>query len=389
MAAITSTNKRSIVTGKIESNAVYEGENGSENSYMRWRYDTLSDNKFLSIELKTSTFVEPKYLGFIGFGLGWLYNQPLGAPMENHTCKSASGIKSIYYENTVGNEQRHIELVGGRRYLKTQLYPLSNPTMDAGGMVEFPAGATILAGETSFMFSTVRITHTRPTDSTGYQVKQDRINMGFGLDNGENLTYIKQKSGANVNTGGVLAGASSVHTNGSGGDYDLDANAPIADGYLTDFAWVWKMNTPDVKDGYQHVLISKNGTTLVDTPFYASGAASGNGYPAGVISTFSPNRPDTMKWQDHIANNDGPQAREIELIRTDMMCQVNGTRVWIGDASTITACTGMIPLIPLLYESTTKWHFNLWKGSLASYSGAYIYIVDDLFNVVSSAPLGA
>lgn len=71
----------------------------------------------------------------------------------------------------------------------------------------------------------------------------------------------------------------------------------------------------------------------------------------------------------------------------DMMCQVNGTRVWIGDASVLTECTHMTPLIPLLFETAIKWHFNLWKGSIPSYDSCYIFILDDEFNVVSSAPL--
>lgn len=108
MALVNSQNPRNLVSGKIESGAPSEGTNGGENSYMRWRYDDLTDNNFLSIELKTATFVQPDYLAYIGFGLGWLHNVPVNTAFKSHSCRTALGVKNIEYEYTAGNEQRQI-----------------------------------------------------------------------------------------------------------------------------------------------------------------------------------------------------------------------------------------------------------------------------------------
>lgn len=371
---------------KIKSGSVRVGSNGAESADMRWRYDTLTDGGFISIELKNSTFTQPKYLGTLGFGMGWLHNKAIDTPLYTHTCKSVTGNHSIVSESPIETSKRFIKVVNGRRYLYTLLAPVAQPTSVGAGMIEFPAGSTILSGETAFMFSSVRITNTRPEDALKtYQFKQDRISQGFGLVYSRNTTYVKRKAGTLGAAASVHAGGTAQNPDLGGGDYDVqNGTGPLPDGHLTDFAWTWRMNTPDSADGFQHWLTVKNGSGLKVTPFYNTGQS----YPDNIIGTGSTDRPDTMKWQDYVGNNDtNGNARDIEVLRTDMFCQVEGTRIWIGDGATIGTCTHMVPLVPVLFESSTKWHFKLWKGSLNSYNNAHLFKIDDYFNVLAVAKI--
>lgn len=337
----------------------------------------LKDGGELIISSETITFIEPESFAFIGFGSGWLEDQPDGAKFVSHAVNTALGEQQFIAEDSPSNSRRSVARIGGIPFLKSMLSG-DSATNANSGFINWDSGRPLAPGDRAFMYSRARIT-LRPEDvGQESQFKQERMGPVQSLSSegdSANSAYVRQAKDSDGMGVTCYEGSLSARS------YSFPGGT-IKDGVLTDFGWLWKQNTVDQQDGAMYTISARSGKYLRAAPYISSSPHN----PNGVIKTPSEQRPRWLKWQDYVGNNSS--LRNAEVIRTDMYVQINGSHYFfLGDNPDPAKCTRFCKLIPTEFKSSSSWKFNLWKGALSSYNNAAIFVLDQDLNFVAGVSL--
>lgn len=364
------------LTGKGQSDEYVNPISGGTSAFAWSSPSALADGGEITITSDTYTFATPEKLAIIGFGQGWLAGAAEDAPLVDHTVSTITGTEGIDYEYTPVNSKRFVKTVDGSKYLRALISGTDAGAANAG-FINYDTGSDFAAGEYSFMYSRARIT-LRPEDTglTPPQFKQDRIGAAANLEGDVyNSCYVKQDPGGGTPAITVYPG------NAGSGAYYFSGGV-LDDGHVTDYAWCWKQNTPDMEDGNQWHITAKNGSFTRSRPYF-SGAPN---YPTGIIKSSSPLRPRWMKYQDYIGNT---AAIDAEILRTDIFLQKNGSLFFIADSADPATCTMFCPLVPIQINNSGSWKFKLWKGRLSDYSNASIFVLNENLELIVGVDLHA
>lgn len=326
----------------------------------------LSDGKTITVSSSAHTFVQPEKYIYLGFGDGWLYEQESGAPLSEFIADTANGAVPLLYEDDAGSARRIVYDFQGKKWLRTLTKDPSNGNLDAGGMMSLDAGRSLTPGDCCYMFSTGKLTFIRPEDEgKKFQLKCERIGAGEFSTDDPNSAYVKfDASGGSPSITAYEGSGSNART------YYTSSNGIQNDGLITNTAWSWKMNTPDVQDGHMYLASAKGGVFRRGEPTNSSAPNQ----PRGIIKSASTSVPRHLKLQDYVGNND-QGAVGIEILRTDLFWQINGSVFILADNANLSQATNFTPLVPISIGDS--WEFRLWRGQLSDYEGAHIHLLDD------------
>lgn len=336
----------------------------------------LENGKTLIVSSDTLTFEAPDKYVYLGFGQGWLYENPEGTPLDDLII----GSETLTYEYGAGaGNNRKIKTINGQKFLNSFIYDNADPSVLAGGMINWDTGANLTPSDTCIQFSRSRCSIGINPDAS-VQWKQDRVGQDMDLGDTNNSMYFK--------SGGAPASSNATSVqgiNGDGGSTVYYGKAPNHNGAMSTFIQTWKQNTPDLQDG----LISTRCSTETAPSFNRiEPSASGDRYTTGIITTDSLNRPRFLKRQDYIGNNDNG-ARDINIDVTDLYWAVNGDVFVIADNADLSLVTQQpIVCIPQSYSGDSKSvNLLLWSGAMSNFSGKYLHRLDSGLNVLNTVAL--
>lgn len=341
-------------------------------------YD-LSNGSLLKLKTDgTYPFIAPSSYIYMGYGRGWLYSQADTTGLIPNTVQTALGNQSLGYEYSGAAINRKVYSIGERKYLRSELlYPASG-NMNSGGMINWDTGSNLTPGEFIYQFSTMRMTRNSGTQAN-YQWKGERngqyANLPGGATDSANSLYLKQFTG-NLTLDGYKGTTSH--------EYYANSTAPNRSGAFYSQGWSSIQNTPDGTDGGNIIHSARTGV-----PYVRENPNDGNpNYltcNANTISGFT-ERVRFAKLQDYIGNV--TDASQIELLRTDIFMQRNGSIFILANNSVLANATAYCPLVPYSI-SNNEWTFKLWKGDIASYAGCSIFMLDKYLTVQTQINLPA
>lgn len=336
------------------------------------------------ISSETLTFTEPEYVNFVGFGLGWMYLNPIGTPFQSHTTNTLHGAKPVVYENDAQGDMRNRRIYsdGTTRFLRMETRTASPWASVGGGMINMDMGRNLTPSDFVYSFNVGKCVIGSGIVSNYPQLKDHRIGQYADLPNGDqanaNSLYVKWQGGNHA--------VDNYYIETEGGSvigHDRYFAAGInRDGNLYGQGILWKQNTPDVADGYHKVQAYEDGVSNYYTavPFSPS-----HGYTYDHIRTTSASRPRWSKYQAYIGNLTTEQ--DIYWDTTDFYTQLNGTIFVLANSSTITSATRFVPMIVTDFISSSSVELNLYAGHVGSFDGSTIFALDSQLNVIGSVTL--
>lgn len=337
-----------------------------------------ADGELLIVSSDTLTFQRPSKFVALGFGRGWLYSQADATPFRTIDVSNFNSSESLIYEYVTGKENRFVYTdQAGVKWLRSTMFTNGNAANTGAGMINWDTGSYLLPGENAFIYNRERVT-LQPADvGKKLQLKTNRIRNSKDLDGASwNSCYLKQDYGTleTAVVGEVGSLASRVFFMGNTG---LQSN-----GVTTDLAWSWKINTPDLEDGWQYIYSAKNGpaTRIAPRISYAPN------YPTGIIKSNAIERPEFFQHQGYVGNNNYG-ARDIEWLITDIFWQRNGNVFLLADNKNPALATMFVPLVPEAFISDNTWAFKLWKGRMTDYSNAAIIVLNPDLTLLASVTL--
>jgi len=336
------------------------------------------------ISSSTLTFTEPEYVNFLGFGLGWMYLNPIGTPFHSHTNNTLHGVKTVGYEGDAQGDMRNRRIYsdGTTRFLRMETNTASPWASVGGGMINMDMGRNLTQSDFVYSFNVGKCVIGSGRVAGYPQLKDHRIGQYANLPPDEanaNSLYVKaQGDGAAVDLyfieteGGLVVGH----------DKYFPLGGINREGNLYGHGLLWKQNTPDVADGYHVGQAWEDGVTSYYTvvPF-----APTYGYTYDHIRTTSPNRPRWSKWQGTVQNVTTEQ--DIYWDTTDFYTQLNGTIFVLANNSAITSATRFVPMIITDFISGESVELNLYAGHVGGFEGNTIFALDSQLNVIGSVTL--
>lgn len=332
------------------------------------------------ISSETLTFQEPEYVNFLGFGLGWMYLNPIGTVLATHSNNTMHGSKVVNYEASgqIGANRR-IYSDGVTRLLRTEINTGSFPGSSAGSMINMGIGRDLTPSDFVYSFNVGRCVigsgHTAGAGTP--QLKDARIGKNVDIFDVNNSAYIKSfASGPTLDQyyketeGSAAAGHDRYFPYGINKEGRLYSNG-----------WLWKQNTPDVADGY-HLI---HGYEDTQSGYFRNEPFGNGSYGRDHIKSNSLSRPDHSKWQAYIGNM--TTETDIYWDTGDFYTQVNGTIFALADNSVITSATRFIPLIPTDFINSGSVELNLYAGHTGGFEGNTIFALDSELNVLGSVTL--
>lgn len=364
-----------VVGGTTLPEAATGGVEGGTAAFGWNAPDGIVDGNDLIISSDTYTFTPPSKLIWMGFGAGWLYEQPDDTEFLGHSVVTVSGTETFTAETTPGENLRLIKTVEGRKYLYTDFVSTEHPSRVGAGMINWDTGADMVPGDRPYMFRVSRMSV--ETGPTTFQWKGERIGAYENLPDGtasNPSVYLKSFSGGpTVTTYNSAGGASEFY-------FDEGLNK-FGEYSMTGFQW--RQNTPGQTDG----AVITHGSRISSGVNYIRQipTRSDSSLPNGLITDANTNRPRWMKVQDYVGNI--VSSSNIELWTTDFFWQLNGTMFVIADNPVLDDAQIWTPLVPKIIHSSDTWTMRLWKGMLSDYDSAYLFLLDQDLNVITSTSL--
>lgn len=225
--------------------------------------------------------------------------------------------------------------------------------------------------------STAKATYLKSEDvGKTVQIKGARIGSDKNVSGtADNSAYIKQDKGNQT----VEVLCYTGHENPK--SFSVQSRGLQMDGMETTTLWQWKINTTDADDGGMHIMCGKGGSVTIRRPTRSTAPIN----PIDIVKSDGEGFPRWLKFQDYIGNNDD-NAEGIEIIRSDMLWQINGDAFVLTDGSTLAESTVIYPLLPLKIEGNT-WRLKLWNRNNMSITGLWIHLISNGFEVKRSAKL--
>lgn len=336
------------------------------------------------ISSETLTFQEPEYVNFLGYGLGWMYLNPIGTPLSNHSNNTLHGVKTVNYEGNAQGAMRNRRIYsdGVTRFLRMETNTASPWASVGGGTINMDMGRNLVPSDFVYSFNVGKCVIGSGKVPQYPQLKDHRIGQYADLPSGDhpnaNSVYVKAQGG------GSAIDAYYIETEG-GANVGHDRYFPHGinrEGHLYGQGLLWKQNTPDVANGY-HIAqayedsLSNYYTQIPFSPTY--------GYTYDHIHTTSASRPRYSKWQAYIGNLSTEQ--DILWDTTDFYTQLNGTIFVLANNATITNATRFVPMIITDFISSESVELNLYAGHVGGFEGNTIFALDSQLNVIGSVTL--
>jgi hypothetical protein len=327
---------------------------------------TFENADEVTISRSTGTFGTNslKYAA-LGFGVGWMYSQPVGANFATHNSPFTDEV--INAEN--GN--RTIAVVDGVRCLFVESI---NALSLGAGTINWDTGGNIPENTELFISSVAKATLDGEQSST--QWKSYRIGPQANLGENPNSMYAKTFS-SNPQGGEITAynrGGSFATTWYQGAHPPRNVDA-------------WMRHDLEVNVGAEGVVGAGpfSGTVLsrgwrVDSglPFIERGFSrntdinTGLSTTAGVLfyNTANSQRWRWVKCQDYINNSSNQR-----VWRTDLLYQY-GTRARfeLTDSSTYANSTESVIQLPMEWASTQV-KVSAWRGFFSTFVGLYLWFI--------------
>lgn len=350
------------------------GQGGTEGRLSWESSGQLSDQALITLKAGQHIFSAPSKSTWIGFGEGWLYESPDGAPLPQAISQNG---ESITYEFGPGSEARFVQTDNGIRVILSSL--LTTPTTNYNaGFIGWDAGEEITSNDRVFMFSRVSCS-SGDVPEASFQWKQERIRAYPYLSgNSNNSAYLSETTP--VGSGQRII----AYPGGSGAGRSLYTQVPTHGQGWFNHAWLWRPNTPDIPDGRMAVLTAREGGIglTVDSDMSNSSGDTAN----DIIQSNAPERPRYALIQDYVGNNaDG--TTNVIIKRTDQYWQLNGTHFFIADSADPSTAQLFWPLRVVSVPDSKTAVLKLWKGTFESYSGLSVLVYDEDLNFVDSVSL--
>lgn len=336
------------------------------------------------ISSTTLTFTQPDYVNFLGYGLGWMYINPIGTPLSSHTNNTLHGVKTVNYEGNAQGDMRNRRIYsdGVTRFLRMECNTASPWASVGAGTINMDMGRNLNPSDFVYSFNVGKCVITSGKVPKSPQLKDARIGQFADLPSGDqpnaNSLYVKAQGD------GPAVDCIYIETEGGLAD-GHDRYFPYGinrEGHLYGQGLLWKQNTPDVANGY-HIAqayedtLSNYYTQIPFSPTY--------GYTYDHIHTTSASRPRYSKWQGYIGNLTTEQG--IYWDTGDFYTQLNGTIFVLANSSTITSATRFVPMIVTDFISSGSVELNLYAGHTGGFAGNTIFALDSQLNVIGSVTL--
>lgn len=343
----------------------------------------LVNGKTITVSSDTAVFSQPSKQLYLGFGMGWLYEQLDGAVLPS-TINVGGEVwhQQSSDEHFVG---RTVVTIDGRKVLRSVLKPNTASSPYGAGFLYWDNGGPLLPQETVYMFKSSRLS-IGSLPSGDYQWKQLRVwpTDQVSGDISANCAYIPFGPG----------GSGSVQSN-NGTEEDIRYNASIprgvvGEGLWSSFGWAWRINTTDVEDGDMatHYKVEGSLGLIRRRPSRTLYDPTRTVYPTNVVRSSSVLRPRYISTQDYIGNTSAGDSDFVVDI-TDLYFKVGGDLFLLADHADLSQCVeNPIPLVPIAFNGVSSWTFRLWKGEMASFSGKYIHRLDSMLNPIQVVALG-
>lgn len=336
--------------------------------------DGIADGNALIVTSSKHPLSPPDRLIYLGFGAGWLYSQSDGTAFSNHSLATISGTEHFVGEASPLNARR-VVTVAGRKFLHTRFLSAEDPDLVGAGMINWDTGASMQPGDRPYMYRVSRMSV--GSGPTNFQWKAERIGAYANLPEGAAnypSAYLKHFS----QTGPVVT---TYGGSGSGSEFYFEESMNKLGNYAMQ-GWQWKQNTPDAADGG----MLTHGSRILAGHTYTREipGRSGPTYPNDLITSASANRPRYLKVQDYVGNI--VSSTNIDLWTTDYFWQLNGSMFVLADNASLNAAQVWTPVVPTGIAGNT-WTLRLWRGMLADFDGAHLFLLDADLNVVASVAL--
>lgn len=338
------------------------------------------------ISSETLTFTEPEYVNFLGYGLGWMYLNPIGTPLSGHTNNTLHGVKTVNYEGNAQGDMRNRRIYsdGVTRFLRMECNTASPWASVGGGMINMDMGRNLTPSDFVYSFNVGKCVIGSGKVPNYPQLKDHRIGQYANLPDGEhpnaNSLYVKAQGG------GAAIDAYYIETEGGstvGHDRYFPEGGINRDSNLYGQGILWKQNTPDIEDGYHKINAYEDGKTNYYTKIPSFWPTSG--YTYDHIRSTSASRPRWSKYQAYIGNLTTEQ--DIYWDTTDFYTQLNGTIFVLANNSTITSATRFVPMIVTDFISSESVELNLYAGHVGGFEGNTIFALDSQLNIIGSVTL--
>ena len=333
------------------------------------------------ISSETLTFTEPEYVNYLGFGLGWMYLNPIGTPLSNHSNNTLHGVKTVNYEGNAQGAMRNRRIYsdGVTRFLRMECNTASPWESVGAGTINMDMGRNLTPSDFVYSFNVGKCVIGSGKVPKSPQLKDHRIGQNADLvGDGAHSLYVKaQGDGSAVDLYFIETEGGTVVGHDRYFPYGINR-----EGHLYGQGLLWKQNTPDVANGY-HIAqayedtLSNYYTQIPFSPTY--------GYTYDHIRSTSASRPRFSKWQAYIGNLSTEQ--DILWDTTDFYTQLNGTIFVLANNSTITSATRFVPMIVTDFISSESVELNLYAGHVGGFEGNTIFALDSQLNVIGSVTL--
>ncbi|MFA4869614.1 MAG: hypothetical protein WC623_15525 [Pedobacter sp.] len=333
----------------------------------------LGDQKLITLTSNIHQLTPPNKSIWLGFGEGWLYEQPNGTSFPTTIT---SGSEQWVIE---GVDRRFVHIdEQGYRWARSILKPNGAANPAGAGSINWDTGSIIGPGEFTFMYSVSRCEAGINPGAT-FQWKQDRVRADKNLNGNDwNSAYITE-------TTPRFNGPRMLGYRGDGAK-SCSTPAPQHQGLVHRFGWLWKQNTPDLEDGLAKTFLldANHSSMVVHTPKNSSNQVQND-----VVKSAFPERARWVLWQDYIGNNDDvDKAADIEILRTDMYVQRGGVLIFLSNGTT-PATTSIA--VPLRYVSSDAVNntitLKMWSQGSISFEAASILLFDANLNFLKGVSL--
>lgn len=334
----------------------------------------LFDQQTITLTSDTHTLTAPAKQNWLGFGEGFLYEQPDGSAFADTIDV---GGETWNIETVAEGMVRQVKQSAGLRWAHTVLHKASLGSQPTGaGFIAWDTGSEIPPGEHIFMYSMAEMDGGSKPGST-FQWKQDRIRADrYLVGSGDNSNY------ATETTPGGSGERFISYQNPNEASVGLYTSVPKHENGPSRFFWSWTINTPDVADGaLRSVCLDSYETGLsVRNPTNSNGDSAD-----GTVRGAVPERPRWAQWQDYVGNNDNG-AQDISVQRTDMFVQRGGVIVFLADHADPEQVTKIVPL-RFVGQNGNALTLKLWGQNAINYDSAAVLIYDGKLNFIKGVSL--